>query len=218
MALFQRQPIQLSQNLPYSVSFATSTVLIVGLGNPGKEYDLTRHNVGFMAIDDFAESNDFSPWQDDKKFKGFVCEKTLGSTRVILLKPNTFMNLSGESAQALANYYRIDVPRIVAVHDELSIPFGQIRTRIGGQAAGHNGVKSLIQHLGKDFGRVRIGIQNDTTSTKTDTSSFVLGKFSKIEQSYLADISGEVNGILTEYIFGNILPHDTRSIVFDYDE
>ncbi len=217
MALFQRQPIQLNQNLPYSISIATVTVLIVGLGNPGKEYNLTRHNIGFMALDNFAAANDFGPWQDDKKFKGQIAEKTMGAVRVLLLKPSTFMNLSGESVQAVAHFYKVEPERIVVVHDELSIAFGQIRNRVGGQAAGNNGIKSIIQHMGANFGRVRIGIK-DVFSKIPDASKFVLGKFSEVEQSYLEDIYTEVNSVLTEYIYGGELPKDTRSIMFEYDD
>lgn len=136
----------------------------------------------------------------------------MGSTRVILLKPNTFMNLSGESAQALASFYHIDIAQIVAIYDELSIPFGQIRNRVGGQSAGHNGVKSLIQHLGADFGRIRIGIKNNIAS-KADASNFVLGKFTKSEQTHLPALLTEVNGIATEFIYGGTLPLDTRKIL-----
>jgi PTH1 family peptidyl-tRNA hydrolase len=173
--------------------------------------------VVLVGLDWFAGKNEFSDWREDKKFKGFIAEKTLGPVRVILLKPSTFMNLSGESVQAVANFYKIAPERIVVVHDELSIAFGQIRNRVGGQAAGHNGIKSVIQHIGENFGRVRIGIK-DEFSKVTDTSKFVLAKFSKVEQSYLDDIFGEVNGILTEYTYGGELPNDTRSIVFDYGD
>ena len=212
MALFQRQPIQLKQNLPYSISFSDKTILIIGLGNPGREYNKTRHNAGFMAIDAFADANSFDAWQTSKKFNGQYSESTLGSAKVILLKPSTFMNDSGQSAQAVASFYKIPIDNIVAVYDELSIPFGQIRNRIGGQSAGHNGVKSLIQHLGSDFGRVRIGIKNKI-SAQADDSDFVLGKFTKDEQQAIPEICNEVNGILTEYIYGGTLPNDTRKVM-----
>lgn len=211
MALFQKQPIQLAQNLPYTISFATKTVIIIGLGNPGAEYDMTRHNIGFMVLDTFASANNFGPWIPHAKLKGLVSEATLGQTKVILLKPQTFMNESGQAAQALAHFYKIDGADIVAVYDELSIPFGQIRTRIGGQAAGHNGVKSLIAHLGADFGRVRVGIKNEI-SEKADASSFVLGKFTKEEQAQLEPLITETCGLLTEFIYGGTLPTDTRKI------
>lgn len=212
MALFQRVPTQYKQNLPYSISFTTKTKLIIGLGNPGKSYDLTRHNAGFNAVDAFAKSNDFAGYVDNKKFKGLVSEKTIGPAKVILLKSNTYMNLSGESAQAVANFYKIDLSDIVAVYDEVSIPFGQIRTRIGGQSAGHNGIKSLIEHLEPNFSRIRIGIKNAITP-KAETSDFVLGKFTKEEQPHIVDINNEVSGILTEFIYGENLPIDTRKII-----
>ena len=100
----------------------------------------------------------------------------------------------------------------MAVHDELAIPFGQIRNRVGGQAAGHNGIKSLIQHIGPNFGRIRIGIKN-SLSAKKDTSDFVLSNFTKKEQEYIPDLIGEVEGIMTEYIYGGELPLDTRKII-----
>lgn len=212
MALFQRQPINLKQNLPYSISITTSTVLIVGLGNPGKEYSKTRHNIGFMALDAFAETNQFDQWVENKKFKGSVTSKNLGSVRVLLFKPSTFMNLSGEAVQAIASFYQVDSRRIVVVHDELAIPFSQIRNRVGGQAAGNNGIKSIIQHMGTDFGRIRIGIKNDLSEI-ADTSSFVLSKFTKKENELIPQLLNEVNAIITEYIFGGELPLDTRKII-----
>lgn len=216
MALFQKSPIRDELVLPYTLSMSASkTLLIVGLGNPGDEYKLTRHNIGFLALDYFASKNNFPAWKTDKKWHGEMCESTMGSTRVILLKPSTYMNESGRSVQAIAQFYKLTSSDIVVVHDELSIDFGQIRTRVGGQSAGHNGIKSLIGVLGDQFGRVRVGVQNDKTA-KTDASAFVLAKFSRVEQSYLEDIYGEIGGILTERIYGGSLPNDTRSIVFDY--
>jgi PTH1 family peptidyl-tRNA hydrolase len=212
MALFQRQPINLKQNLPYTISISTSTVLIVGLGNPGKEYSNTRHNIGFMALDSFAETNNFDKWVENKKFKGHVTSKNLGTVRVILFKPSTFMNLSGEAVQAIASFYQVDSKRIVVVHDELAIPYGQIRNRIGGQAAGHNGIKSIIQHIGVDFGRIRVGIKNDLSSI-ADTSSFVLSNFSKEERELIPQLLNEINSIITEYVFGGELPLETRKII-----
>lgn len=212
MALFQRQPINLKQNIPYSISYNSKTVLIIGLGNPGREYTKTRHNVGFASIDYFADNNSFAPWQNNKKLKGLVTESTLGSTRVILLKPTTYMNLSGEAAQAVASFYKIPLENIVSVYDELSIPFGQIRNRVGGQSAGHNGVKSLMQHLGASFGRVRIGIKN-SFSQQADDSDFVLGKFTKDEQETMPLLFNEVSGVLTEFVYGGTLPNDTRKIL-----
>lgn len=218
MALFQKQPIREELVVPYTLSMtATKTVLIVGLGNPGDEYAKTRHNVGFMALDYFGSHNNFDAWKETKKWSAAITERTVGSTRVILAKPQTFMNDSGRSVQAIAGFYKIAVSDVVVIHDELSIDFGQVRTRVGGQSAGHNGIKSIMAAIGDNFGRIRIGIKNEL-SAKTDASSFVLSAFSRIEQSYLDDICGEASGILTEYIYGGQLPHDTRSIVFDYED
>jgi PTH1 family peptidyl-tRNA hydrolase len=214
MGLFAKQPIRLSQDVPYTISLASKTKLIIGLGNYGKEYAKTRHNSGFIALDIFANDNSYDSWGNNKRFKGDICEKIVGNCRIILLKPTTFMNLSGESAQAIAHFYDIKIDNIVAVYDELSIPFGQIRSRLGGQSAGHNGVKSLINHIGPDFGRIRIGIKNDV-SIKADTSNFVLGKFDSDEQQLLPKVMHEVAGILTEFIYGDSLPTDTRKIFID---
>ncbi|MEI6237288.1 MAG: aminoacyl-tRNA hydrolase [Candidatus Saccharibacteria bacterium] len=214
MGLFAKQPIRLSQDVPYTISLASKTKLIIGLGNFGKEYTKTRHNSGFMALDIFASDNSYDSWGNSKRFKGDICEKIVGNSRIILLKPTTFMNLSGESAQAIAHFYDIKIDNIVSVYDELSIPFGQIRSRTGGQSAGHNGVKSLINHLGSDFGRIRIGIKNDI-SAKAESSDFVLGKFNSDEQQLLPKVMHEVAGILTEFIYGNSLPTDTRKIFID---
>jgi PTH1 family peptidyl-tRNA hydrolase len=149
MALFQRRP-QLSNPLSYTTFSLNKTLLIVGLGNPGDEYTRTRHNVGFMCVDDFAGKNSFDPWMHKKDLKCDLTQATMGDTRVILCKPQTFMNLSGEAVQAVSHFYKLRNDQIVVVHDELDVNFGQIRMRVGGSAAGNNGVKSVSQHLGED--------------------------------------------------------------------
>jgi PTH1 family peptidyl-tRNA hydrolase len=211
MALFQRQPVNLSQNLPYTIAFSRATILIVGLGNPGKKYDSTRHNIGYATVDNFAKTNDFEKFTSDKKFKGLISERVLGSNRVILFKPTTYMNLSGSAVRLVCDYYKIAPSSLLAVYDELSLDFGTIRTRIGGQSAGHNGVKSLIEHLGSDFGRLRIGINNEFAKNQ-DSSDFVLAKFSKDEQKSLPAILNEAGNLLTEYIYSGKLPEQTRSV------
>lgn len=212
MALFQRQPTNYTQNLGYTISLSKNTLLIVGLGNPGKKYEKTRHNAGFAAIDEFAKKNEFDPFTPNKKLKGQITERVLGSNRVILFKPDTFMNLSGEAVRAVANFYKITPENMVVVYDELSLPFGQIRTRNSGQSAGHNGIKSLIEQLGSDFGRIRIGISNEHTINK-DSSDFVLAKFSKQEQDNLPAILNEAGSILTEFIYSGTLSDETRKIL-----
>lgn len=210
MALFQKKPqVQFSAPL-YTIS-ANKTWLIIGLGNPGKQYQGTRHNIGYAVIDSFASANDFPSWTEKKDLKCLVSSATLGENRVILAKPTTFMNLSGEAAKALQHFYRLYNQQTLAVYDELAIPFGQLRIRVGGSDAGHNGVKSLIQHLGEDFGRLRIGI--GPLPNKKDSADYVLQKFSKAEQDNLPQIRREANALITEFVFGEGLSHDTRTVV-----
>ncbi len=208
MALFQRRPDTISPPM-YTLGLQR-TVLIVGLGNPGKEYDGTRHNIGFACLDALAEKLEFEPWIEKKDMKCRITSQTLGGTRAILVKPTTYMNLSGEAVRAVAHFYKVPEQQVLAVHDELDIPFGQIRTRMGGESAGHNGIKSVIQVWGKDFGRVRIGIK---AHTKMAAEDFVLAKFSKEEQVELPALKKEVNSILSEYIYGAELTSDTRSFL-----
>src|SRR3989344_3319878 len=161
MALIQKKPYVTSDIPAYTIG-ATKTLLVVGLGNVGKDYEGTRHNIGFETIEQFAkQQNDFPAWTDKKDLKCLLTMANMGEIRVILCKPTTFMNLSGEAAQAVQHFYRIYNSQTLAVYDELAIPFGQLRTRLGGSDAGHNGVKSLIQHVGDDFSRLRIGVGSE---------------------------------------------------------
>lgn len=187
------------------------SIIIVGLGNVGKKYDGTRHNIGFAAVDALAKSQEFDPWIDKKDLKCHITSQTIGSTRVMLCKPTTFMNLSGEAVQALAHFYKVPVDHIIAVHDELDIPFGQIRMRMGGSSAGHNGIKSLTQHLGEGYGRVRIGVQAETPM---DAADFVLTSFSKEELTEMDPLIKESIAILTEYIHSGSLLAETRGFIF----
>jgi peptidyl-tRNA hydrolase, PTH1 family len=212
MALFQRNPHSDRQHQPLFTVGMNKTVLLVGLGNVGKEYEGTRHNIGFVCLDAFAQSHEFDPWVEKKDLKCHMTMGTLGHTRVILCKPTTMMNLSGEAVQKVAHFYKIHHEQILAVHDELAIPFGQIRTRVGGSDAGNNGIKSLITHIGPDFGRIRIGIDGDKPA-KMDSADYVLAPFSSKEQEHMGALTREVTSILTEYVFSNQLPHDTRSFI-----
>ncbi len=198
--------------LPLYTLGSEKTLLVVGLGNLGKQYDGSRHNIGFAVLDEFADKNDFPGWINKKDQKAQIATQVMGGTRVILCKPQTFMNLSGQAVRAVQQFYKLANSQTLAVYDELAIPFGQIRTRLGGSDAGHNGVKSLIQHLGEDFGRLRIGVQGEH-SAKADSADYVLAKFSKAEQGSLPAIIREANAILTEYVFSGQLPHDTRTVI-----
>jgi PTH1 family peptidyl-tRNA hydrolase len=210
MALFQKKP-QAGESVPLYTVGANKTALIIGLGNPEAKFDGTRHNIGFAALDYFAAKNDFPGWINKKDLKCHMAVHILGDTRIILCKPTTYMNLSGEAAQAAQHFYKIYNQKTLAVYDELAINFGQLRTRVGGSDAGHNGVKSLTQHIGEDFSRLRVGIGNGF-SEKADASDFVLGKFTKQEQENLDAILREVNSLINDFIFGG-LPHETRNVL-----
>lgn len=213
MGLFQKQPILDSSTLPqYSVGDNT-TLLIVGLGNPGKEYDETRHNIGFSIVDRFASKQGFDNWINKKDLHCLQTSHKIGTSRVILCKPNTFMNDSGKAVQAVQRFYKVNNTQTLVVYDELDIEFGQIRTRIGGGSAGHNGVKSITQACGESYRRMRVGI-GPKTHEQMDTADFVLGKFSKDNQEHMPALLQESNAILSEYAYGNgELIAETRSFI-----
>src|SRR6266545_3068400 len=152
MALFQKRP-QIGDSIAYFTLGQNKTVLVVGLGNIGKEYQDTRHNVGFTAVDRFAADHDFPAWIEKKDLKCHFTSAQLGDTKVIIIKPTTLMNLSGGAVQAVVHFYKLSPEHVIVVHDELDIPFGQIRTRVGGSSAGHNGIKSISEQIDEQFGR-----------------------------------------------------------------
>jgi PTH1 family peptidyl-tRNA hydrolase len=158
--------------------------LFVGLGNPGAKYAGNRHNIGFMAVDRIAADHGFTPWR--KGFRGQVCEGRLGGEKVLLLKPETFMNLSGESVRAALDFYRLDPAEVVVFHDELDLAPGRVRVKQGGGHAGHNGLRSLHQHLGEGYGRVRIGIGHP--GHKDRVAGYVLSDFAKEDAGWLEDV------------------------------
>ena len=153
-----------------------------------------------------------SSWIEKKDLKCHLSKGRLGDTMVIAIKPTTLMNLSGQAVHVASSFYKVASANILAVHDELDIPFGQIRLRMGGAAAGHNGVKSVSQAIGEDYGRVRIGI-GPKHPEQIDSADFVLQPFDKTEHAQLANLTRETNAILTEYIFSNQLSHETRSFI-----
>jgi PTH1 family peptidyl-tRNA hydrolase len=213
MGLFSKDPIQQSSTAPLYTIGGQQVILVVGLGNPGDEYNGTRHNIGFAAVDNFVKNHtEFSPWIIKKDL---LCQMTMGSlggTRVIAMKPSTFMNDSGRAVQAVQSFYKVPSSQTIIVHDELDIPFGQLRTRQGGGTAGHNGLKSIVNLCGDDMGRLRIGIDGEHR-TKTQEKDYVLKSFSKAEQAELDKLLAETNAILTEYIYGGQLPSETRSFL-----
>jgi peptidyl-tRNA hydrolase, PTH1 family len=155
--------------------------LIVGLGNPGPKYANTRHNVGFMVVDQLAERLKAGPFRD--KFAGVFVR--VASPDVVLLKPLTFMNLSGESVQQAMQFFKVALKDVLVIHDELDLPYGECRLKQGGGAAGHNGLRSIIQHCGGEgFPRLRIGIGRP----RGEGVSHVLGEFSAAERATLEDV------------------------------
>jgi PTH1 family peptidyl-tRNA hydrolase len=160
--------------------------LIIGLGNPGPHYQNSRHNTGFMAVNLLAEQHGLT-WANKPKFKAEIAEGLLHGQKVILAKPTTYYNLSGEAARAIKDFYKLELSDILVIHDELDLPLGTIRARIGGSDAGNNGVKNLIEHLGEDFARLRVGVTNQPL-TADDHINYVLGSFSKEENKALPEI------------------------------
>jgi len=166
--------------------------LFVGLGNPGAKYARIRHNVGFMALDAIASEHDFSPWRG--KFDGQVSEDRLGGEKIVLLKTETFMNNSGQSVGKALRFFKLPPSSTIVFHDEIDLAPGKCRTKDGGGHAGHNGLRSLHQHIGPDYGRVRIGIGHP--GHKGKVAGFVLHDFAKADQDWLDNvISGISDGI-----------------------
>ena len=163
--------------------------LWVGLGNPGPTYAMHRHNIGFMAVDALGEINDLPA--PAKKFLGWVQELRLGSEKIILLKPATFMNESGRSVRAAMDFYKLEPEAVTVFYDELDLAPFKVKVKMGGGAAGHNGVRSMIDHIGADFKRVRLGIGHP--GHKDRVTGYVLGNFHKSEIDDLADLLGAVS-------------------------
>ncbi|MBA2876707.1 aminoacyl-tRNA hydrolase [Thermaerobacillus caldiproteolyticus] len=158
--------------------------LFVGLGNPGKEYEQTRHNVGFMVIDELMRRWNLS--LNQAKFNGIFASHIVSGEKVILCKPLTYMNLSGECIRPLMDYYKINIEDLVVIYDDLDLPVGKIRLRTKGSAGGHNGIKSLIHHLGtQQFKRIRIGIGRPEHGQKV--TDYVLGRFTAEESSEIQE-------------------------------
>jgi PTH1 family peptidyl-tRNA hydrolase len=162
--------------------------LFVGLGNPGREYALNRHNVGFMAIDAIAATHDFPAFR--KRFSSLATEGKLGGESVLLLKPQTFMNESGRAVGEAARFYKLGLGDIVVFHDELDLAPGKVRVKTGGGVAGHNGLKSLSAHIGNDYVRVRIGIGHP--GRKDRVTGYVLHDFSKADHAWLELLLGAI--------------------------
>jgi PTH1 family peptidyl-tRNA hydrolase len=158
--------------------------LWVGLGNPGAKYAGNRHNIGFMALDRIADDHSFAPWRS--KFQGQITEGKLGREKVLLLKPETFMNLSGQSVGEAMRFYKLTPAEVTVFHDELDLAPGKCRLKQGGGHAGHNGLRSIHQHIGPEYARVRLGIGHP--GHKDRVAGYVLSDFAKADQNWLDDL------------------------------
>ncbi|MCC5974610.1 MAG: aminoacyl-tRNA hydrolase [Rubellimicrobium sp.] len=158
--------------------------LWVGLGNPGAKYARNRHNIGFMALDRIAADHGFAPWR--AKFHGEIAEGRLGPEKILLLKPQTFMNLSGQSVRAAVDFHKLDPTDITVFHDEIDLAPGKLRLKAGGGHAGHNGLRSIHDHLGPHYDRVRLGVGHP--GRKEAVPGYVLHDFGKADQVWLDDL------------------------------
>ncbi len=173
--------------------------LFVGLGNPGAKYAHHRHNIGYMAVERIAQDHGFSPWR--QKFQGRICEGRFGSSKVVLLKPETFMNLSGQSVGEAMRFYKLDAADVTVFHDELDLAPGKCRVKQAGGHAGHNGLRSLHQHISDAYNRVRIGIGHP--GQKELVSGYVLHDFAKADESWLDDVLRGISDGVPELAAGD---------------
>jgi len=161
-------------------------LLLVGLGNPGARYVGNRHNIGFMAVQAIAGRHGFGPWR--RRFQGVACEGTIGGERVLLLLPGTFMNESGRAVAEAAQFYKLTPGAITVFHDEIELPPGKVRVKVGGGIAGHNGLRSISAHVGNDYRRVRIGVGHP--GNKDMVQHYVLSDFAKSERGWVEALTG----------------------------
>ncbi|MDD4409819.1 MAG: aminoacyl-tRNA hydrolase [Candidatus Pacebacteria bacterium] len=183
--------------------------LIVGLGNPGKEYEYTRHNIGFRIVDFFATQNNFSDFKESKKYKCLISEGKIGNEDIIIIKPQTFMNLSGKSTKAIMSFYKLSPENdLIVVGDDADVEIGKVRVQKGKSSAGHKGVQSIINELNtKEFTRLRIGIDSDNIAYRTlkengGLENLVLKNFTEEEETILSTVfdlaDKQIKGILAE--------------------
>ena len=185
--------------------------LIVGLGNPGRAYANSRHNIGFRCLNLFARQNGID--MNGRRSKAKTGEGEIGEQRVILAKPRTFMNLSGESVAPLLRYYQIEYSDLLVVYDDLDFPLGKVRIRERGGSGGHNGMRSIIDHLGsQEFPRIRVGIgpeecdENENSTSKTRTPQYVLGHFTAKEKAIVDEVCQRVGEAILCILIDGIVP------------
>lgn len=167
--------------------------LIVGLGNPGKDYQNTRHNVGFLVLDNYLKTSD---WKE--KFNALYHEERMNGDKVVFVKPLTYMNLSGDAVVKFVNYYDVNIDDILVIHDDLDLPFSTYKLKKNSSAGGHNGIKSIINRLGSQaFARLKVGVSHDRS---VDTKDYVLGNFSKKEKEQFEVMQHDFNRIIESFV------------------
>jgi PTH1 family peptidyl-tRNA hydrolase len=163
-------------------------LIFAGLGNPGANYQANRHNIGFMAIDAIHRKHPFGPWS--KKFKSVISEGEVDGEKILLVKPQTYMNLSGEAVGDAMRFYKLTPADITVFHDELDLPAAKVKVKVGGGHGGHNGLKSIDAHCGRDYRRVRLGIGHP--GVKDKVHGHVLGDFAKVDQTWLEPLLDDI--------------------------
>ncbi|WP_455479033.1 aminoacyl-tRNA hydrolase [Bartonella sp. B23] len=172
--------------------------LIAGLGNPGSQYQNNRHNIGFMAVDAIYQLFSFSPWS--KKFQAKISSGFIDREKTLLIKPQTFMNLSGQAIEEALQFYKLDLKNLIIIYDELDLPLGKVRIKIGGGSNGHNGIKSIDAHCGTDYHRIRLGIGRP--NSKELVHKHVLGNFTKSDQECLPPLLETIAKNITLFFKG----------------
>ncbi len=174
--------------------------VFVGLGNPSNAYSHTRHNVGFMAVDTIVDCHNFPPFQ--QKYKGEIATATICMHKVIVVKPQTFMNKSGECVSQVVNFYKVPPKNVIVFYDDLDLPIGKVRVKIGGGNGGHNGLRSMDSYVDKNYVRVRIGI--DHPGDKNQVSTYVLGKFTPDETQIIDSVTQDIADYVDLLIDNNV--------------
>ncbi len=212
MAWLQKRP-QVALPINYVTMGQNNILMLVGLGNIGAKYQGTRHNIGFECLDLLIDKyQEMSNWVEKKDLKCYLSSGRFGDSMVIAIKPTTYMNLSGEAVALALSFYKVQLEHLVVVHDDLDINFGSIRIRYGGSDAGHNGIKSINNKIGEDYGRIRIGI-GPKKPEEIDSADFVLQSFSTQEQKQIENMKRECSAILSEFIYNKKLVTETRSFI-----
>jgi PTH1 family peptidyl-tRNA hydrolase len=180
------------------------SLIIIGLGNPGKQYEETRHNAGFKAVDLLAKEFGTGEWEERQKFLSHVLEARIVTAPVLLVKPQTFMNRSGEAAKKLLDFYKVEPKVVFVLSDDIDLPLGDLRFRESGGPGTHNGLKSVVDHIGENFPRLRIGIGGQKPGE--DLSTYVLSKPPASEKAMIEDTIEKIPGMVREFVMGTTSP------------